>query len=973
MNALPRPDLPPGPHRDLVTALHDLHHRSGWPSLRILARQAGCSHTAVSHAFSSPRLPTWGMVEVLVQALSGSTTEFRELWLAATSPRPSVTPPTRIAGRGGEQAVVRRHLETGDGILLVTGEAGMGKTTLVAAAGAASDVFVAVGHCLPLSTEVPLLPVVDALRMTYSSDDGQWMKEALADCPSYVRTSLARLLPEVGAADGAPDTADPWGSERLFTSVVLAARALAATRPFALLVEDCHWADSGTLDLLSRLTTRSAGFPVVATWRAGDPHVPESHSQWLAKARWSTGVAAVDLAPLTRGETAQQLRLLAGSDVDDDVVERVHARGQGLPLYTALLAEAQESSDLPHHLAELVDRRLGDLGGAAWQVARLLGVAQRPLGQGALLRASGLEVAELDDAMQTLAQRRLLHLAAGDRAGLAHPLLAEAVARRLLPGEAALVHSRLAESLAAEPQVEPGVVAGHWRAAGRPDLEAAPLVAAARQAGERFSHRDELDAWGRVVELWDAGHVPNGIELWDVLTRAVNASVILADHDTGRPMLARALDLDLPGRARARVLERAGAFLFHQGAFEIGLGHLDEAVALLEQLPPSAELVQVLDSRIGFLVQIGRFGEARADVRRALNASGACDDLGQRRRVLNWSAWLTMCAGDHEEALAEARRAQAIRLPEPDPLADVFMAVNTTDILLHAAAPAAQVEEAASEALHEIEVWNLEHTAFCVLLRDNVARAHLRAGDVRAARRFIEPVTRSDPTTISAPAHSTLAAIELREGHVDAALDRCQVAGAAQASRHDQNWTEGVPLDADVTLWAARSDAALSMLQEALAVGMAGEASRWAAPLLTVSARAHADQLADADAAEGARHEVSARLRQAVAEAAVDPFGERAPDAAIPALAASWRAELARIDGTATVEAWSRAAAEWDRLVRPHDSAYCRWRAAQVALRDGQGTIATRLLERARTDARQHAPLTDAIAATGRGADAWVP
>ena len=105
----------------------------------------------------------------------------------------------------------------------------------------------------------------------------------------------------------------------------------------------------------------------------------------------------------------------------------------------------------------------------------------------------------------------------------------------------------------------------------------------------------------------------------------------------------------------------------------------------------------------------------------------------------------------------------------------------------------------------------------------------------------------------------------------------------------------------------------------------------------------------------------------------MDPFGERATDAAIPAHAASWRAELARIDGTATVEVWRRAAAEWDRLVRPHDSAYCRWRAAQVALRDGQGTIATRLLKRARTDARQHAPLTDAIAATGRGADAWVP
>ena len=62
MSALPRPDLPPGPHRDLVAALHDLHHRDGWRSLRTLARDTGVSHTTVSKVFSSPALPTWGTV-----------------------------------------------------------------------------------------------------------------------------------------------------------------------------------------------------------------------------------------------------------------------------------------------------------------------------------------------------------------------------------------------------------------------------------------------------------------------------------------------------------------------------------------------------------------------------------------------------------------------------------------------------------------------------------------------------------------------------------------------------------------------------------------------------------------------------------------------------------------------------------------------------------------------------------------------
>ena len=54
MGALPRPDVPPGAHRDLVEALHRLHHRAGWPSLRVLGRQVGCSPSTVSAVFSSP-------------------------------------------------------------------------------------------------------------------------------------------------------------------------------------------------------------------------------------------------------------------------------------------------------------------------------------------------------------------------------------------------------------------------------------------------------------------------------------------------------------------------------------------------------------------------------------------------------------------------------------------------------------------------------------------------------------------------------------------------------------------------------------------------------------------------------------------------------------------------------------------------------------------------------------------------------
>ncbi|WP_457207613.1 helix-turn-helix domain-containing protein, partial [Nocardioides sp. P5_C9_2] len=117
MGGLPRPEIPPGPQRELVDALHDLHLRAGWPSLRTLARSAGCSHTTVSHVFSTARLPTWGVLELLVEALDGDTARFHDLWLAASrggAPEPGASP--TIAGRRAELQVVRRHLEVGTGL-----------------------------------------------------------------------------------------------------------------------------------------------------------------------------------------------------------------------------------------------------------------------------------------------------------------------------------------------------------------------------------------------------------------------------------------------------------------------------------------------------------------------------------------------------------------------------------------------------------------------------------------------------------------------------------------------------------------------------------------------------------------------------------------------------------------------------------------------------------------------------------------
>ena len=309
MAGLPRPELPPGPHRDLVDALHELHHRAGWPSLRTLAKAAGCSHTTVSSVFSSPKLPAWGILKLLVEAMGGDVPAFRELWLAASSPAPESTPRGRIAGRREELAAVRHHLDSGSGLLLVSGEAGIGKTRLVSSAATlTTDTFVATANCLPLASDVPMRPVAEALQKVATEDGGDWLRGVLATSPTYVPATLGRLVPEVAPETDAPAIEDEWSRQRLFLAVLATMTALQAERPWALLIEDLHWADAATLDLLEHLLASGTPVPLLGTWRIDDPDTPPLALEWWTRVRRSSSVRVLELGPLTRDETPSQRR-----------------------------------------------------------------------------------------------------------------------------------------------------------------------------------------------------------------------------------------------------------------------------------------------------------------------------------------------------------------------------------------------------------------------------------------------------------------------------------------------------------------------------------------------------------------------------------------------------------------------------------------------------------------------------------------
>ena len=161
--------------------------------------------------------------------------------------------------------------------------------------------------------------------------------------------------------------------------------------------------------------------------------------------------------------------------------------------------------------------------------------------------------------------------------------------------------------------------------------------------------------------------------------------------------------------------------------------------------------------------------------------------------------------------------------------------------------------------------------------------------------------------------------------------------------------------------------AALDRLLPTLAPVAASDESEFAGAAFVLAARAAADCVHGHPGRPGPiRQQDALRLLDRLHRSAVkDPFAADAAPADRRAQGATWNAELARLADTAVPEHWIAAAAEWDRLARPHDAAYCRWRGARTAQANGQGDLASKLLRRASRDAREHVPLCAAIARSG--------
>jgi tetratricopeptide (TPR) repeat protein len=904
----------------------------------------------VSAAFSSSRLPSWGILELLVEEMAGDVADFHRLWLAAGQPsEPKRETPVRLAGRREELTAVRRHLESGHGLLLVTGEAGIGKTALVSAAAAGTETFVATAGCRPLSTEVPLLPVAALLR-GIRREQSDWFDDALAACPAYVDGVLGQLLPELAGAD-LPPVSDEWARQRLFNAVDALLSALREQRPLALLVEDAHWSDSTTLDLLELLATHAC--PLVLTVRTEDPDVGDAFSDWLARVGRLTGSTKLALAPLSVVETAEQLAILRGRDPHPDQVAQVYARSLGQPLFTEQLELHPDDQPLPELLADLLRRRLRDLSDGGWAVARALGVADRPLRTGQLEQITGLDPVPY---LRELDQHRLLASADGLEVRLRHPLVADAVRVHLVAGEATEVHRRVALLLAEASDPPAAEIARHWADAGDPEQELHWRIVAARAASAGFAVKAAADQWRRVLALWpDRLHEAGE----PTLSRAAMYIAVLdaverVDFPGLIPIMAEAVQVaeEASPEHRAAILLRAGHLQGWLGDPDVALEVTSRAVALYEELPPSRDRILAFHSLRAALESLGRYSESAEAGLRVVEEARRLGIPAEIKEALAQRAWAQSVAGDTSGSRATLKELMAIELDPPDPFCEIDVAVNITDILLMGGAPADELLAVSQPALDAADTWGLHQWADAIL-RFNVAEALIAQGRVQQAWELVAPLTEGDPVDERWPLLEQRAVLELMRGRPEEARRHIEVLETGQLPRG------GLPFRlvfaataATIDLWTGDPTTALDRALTVLESGLDTEEPATLALVLVLAARAAAD-IGSPDAAD--------RLLDLRRRVPRDPFAPHPLFAGAPAYGATWSAEVARLERRERVDVWAAAARVWDHLSRPYDAAYCRWRGAQVALATQEGTTARRLLRRAATDARGHVPLAEAI------------
>jgi DNA-binding CsgD family transcriptional regulator len=566
-----------------------------------------------------------------------------------TSPSPSAS--FTFVGRDRERGLLREHLDAamaGRGsLVLIGGEAGIGKTALAAAFCAdagARGVAVLTGHCYDLAETPPYGPFIDLFLHLPSVPHPPPLPAAFAE-----RGTVGAVTSQMA----------------LFAQVEDFLRALAAhrterPRPVVIFLDDLHWADRASLDLLRFLARSIAALPLVllATYRSDELTRGHPLSHVLPQLAREPSAVRLDLNRLDDATVRALVDARYGLPDTDAarLVAYLQTRAEGNALFVGELLRALEEmgavrrdggvwriGDLAHIavpslLRQVIDTRYARLDAES---QRLLAVAavighEVPLAIWATVGAAD-ETAMLAAVERGLETHLLNEAPSGERVQFAHALVREALYEGIPAIRRRHLHARTAEALKTSPGPDPDAVAYHLQQAG--DARAGTWL---MEAGERAQR---AWAWLAAADRFEAALALMGEDATTARERGWLTFRLAVLRRYGDPERALA-HLDVAGRLAAEVQDalldaqvrfRRGHIRCLAGDPRAGLDEMAAGIAVLEALPPidvaarpGIALVDITEARVGYYSHLGysgHFAEAQAlGERVAAEAAAAAPD-----------------------------------------------------------------------------------------------------------------------------------------------------------------------------------------------------------------------------------------------------------------------------------------------------------------------------------------------------------
>jgi ATP/maltotriose-dependent transcriptional regulator MalT len=845
------------------------------------------------------------------------------------------------------------------GAVFIGGEAGVGKTRLVAEferLARSRGARVLAGGCVDMGgSELPYAPLLGALRGLVRETEPRLLERLVGAGGG----ELGRLLPELQAGEVRSEAVDPLAQARLFEALLDLFARTGVEAPVVLVIEDLHWADPSTRGFLSFLV-RNIGrerLLLVATYRTDELHRRHPLRQVLGEVDRLPVVERLELAPFSRRELAEQLAAILDVSPDPALVEELFARSQGNAFFAEeLLAASGEGAGqpIPDSLRDALTLRVERLSPQAGRMVRSAAVAGSLIGHRLLAATTGMTEDELLDALHEAIETNVLVQDPGSESyAFRHELMREALYDELLPRERVALHAALARALEDEPGIAVGTGAAaqravHWSAAH----ELGHALAASAEAGfeaERVRSFAEANShFEHAVELWDRvfpEQRPDDVSLVDLVERAAEAAYLSGQSQRAVTLTRSALEMLDPEQdpvAAGLAYERLGRY---QLADYVGGEALEayQAAAALLPAEATAARASVLAGEAHILMLEGQALQAREPCEEAVRIAREVGAAHVECDALNTLGAVLAILGARDGAIEELRRAKQLaeELGAPEQLRRAY--INLGQALEHAG----RLEEAAAVARDGWERLLPRIGTPARFMASEAGGRLVRLGRWEEALAVLgEAAENARPHWTLALVLSELAHLQALRGELDAAS--ANLASARQLPRGFEFWyTKEAAAAAAVALARGEPRALRPIVDTNLPTRRSDPA--FDVPPFVYALRGEADLAVQARAAGDEAEERVARTRSQVLLTMVHTLTaeESRPLGGVPVElvldAELCELEAGRASGESTADAWGGLAAKWEELGRPYHLAYARLREGEAAL--AQGLSRERIVE----------------------------